>query len=388
MRPFRRHLQSLGYAILALSSLVLALSGMISTSVQQEMQRRAAVQNWIAELSIDPQNAGTIAAELARIGQFEAECAATWSCAGRIGRREPLLADVFPAPHRLTAGFEFSEAYEHALARLLSQLAAGEPPNEVEVAAAQVELAAQRAARGEPPDAAPRASPASIAPASAPQYDPWLWACVQKARRIRCYVSKDSLHISPIVDGNQAPGPAEMWCAQVGLWIQQDVVAAIAGLNHETVASDDRSHTGVEHSAVKRLVALRIVGYETARGLWPIPIRTSPGPPACAGRIVPRSFTTRVCNAQRDVVRFALVVVVDQRDLLALLDRICQQGFYQCVGASYASTPPEDAAAGYLYGPEPVVRATLDFEAYLLRAHFRELMPTYVAGRLGHESGD
>jgi hypothetical protein len=87
-------------------------------------------------------------------------------------------------------------------------------------------------------------------------------------------------------------------------------------------------------------------------------------------------------------VRFALVAVMDQRDVLQLIDQISKQNLYQCIGASYSMVNPDDGQQGYLYGTEPVVRVQLEFEGYMARAVYQPLMPDEIRALLGADKGD
>lgn len=223
---------------------------------------------------------------------------------------------------------------------------------------------------------APSAAPATRS--GDPKYDAVFRAYVSKAQSIRCYVGPGSFHVSPIVEETRAPRPADMWFAQVGLWIQQDVVTAIASLNNEAAQQADDTDAHVEQMPVKRIEHIEVQGYQTSDGLIPFPAHTSMGSRP-GGGIQAASFTGRMSDEQFDVVRFNLAVIVDQRDLLQLIDRLTKQNFYQCIGAEYTQVPEE---AGYMYGTEPVIRAGLAFEGYMACGVYRELMPPEVVQAL------
>jgi hypothetical protein len=224
-------------------------------------------------------------------------------------------------------------------------------------------------------------TPARVASGGEPKYDPVYRANVTKAKDIRCYVDPATFHVSPIVSVTSAPQPDEMWFAQVSLWVQQDLVAAVARVNEAAARQVTDDDACVEQMPVKRIELLRVLGYQTAGGLL-----LFPGGETGVGRS--ESFTGHTCNDQFDVVRFMLVVVVDQRDLLQLIDQISKQNFYQCIGASYSMVSPDDARHGYLYGTEPVVRAQLEFEGYMARAVYLPLMPAKIREALGVGEGD
>ena len=159
-----------------------------------------------------------------------------------------------------------------------------------------------------------------------PKYDPVYRARVGKAKSILCYYDGNTFHVSPLVLQETAPLPEEMWFAQVGLWVQEDVVKSIADLNR--VAADLVSETDscVQDVPVKRLVFVRVLGYEAAAGaqergegrIWFPGFDSGVASSGFGGP----SLTGRKCDEQFDVVRFVVSVVIDQRDLQQLIDRV------------------------------------------------------------------
>ena len=232
----------------------------------------------------------------------------------------------------------------------------------------------------------------SIRSGGEPKYDPVYRARVSKAKSILCYYDDTTFHVSPLVLQDVAPTPEEMWFAQVGLWVQQDVVKAIADLNG---AAADRVTEGdpcVADVPIKRLVCVRVLGYDVptsetvSDGRIHFPMSNTGSMPNTVGG---PSLTGRKSDEQFDVVRFVVSVVMDQRDLPQLIDRISRVNFYQCLNASYAMVDHEsEIAQGYFYGTDPVVRATFEFEGYLAREVYLPLMPTAVCELLGIKAED
>jgi hypothetical protein len=169
-----------------------------------------------------------------------------------------------------------------------------------------------------------------------------------------------------------------MWFAQVGLWIQRDVVDAIRSVN-ETAAQrlkPDEDH--VANAPVKRIMNIRVTGYVNAAGAL-IPFEELGTSPGQTGQREVVSFTGRKSDAQFDVLRFTVQVVADQRDLLKLANAICTENLYQLVDLDYRAVTDADREGGYYYGSEPVVVATLRFEGYMARNVYGEKMPPQVA---------
>jgi hypothetical protein len=211
-------------------------------------------------------------------------------------------------------------------------------------------------------------------------------AAVKKARSIRMYAdSETSFHVSPIALTQESPSPADMWYAQVGLWIQEDLVHALAQLNDEAAEQLHGREPNVTNLPVKRIESIKVQGYVSGTGT----LIAFPGTGGGSGRSVSggaaptvTSFTGRKADDQFDVVRCTLTVSVDERDLLRLIDSITRTNFYQLVGLEYTAADPAESE-GYFYGDAPVVRAQLDFEGYMARKIYKALMPEAVLQALG-----
>ena len=83
------------------------------------------------------------------------------------------------------------------------------------------------------------------------------------------------------------------------------------------------------------------------------------------------------------MITFTLVVWVDQREILKVIDALTKENFYQCYDLDYRVVPLEEIDPMYVLGPAPIVRATFEFEGYFARAIYKEWMPTEVATALG-----
>ena len=196
-----------------------------------------------------------------------------------------------------------------------------------------------------------------------------------KARRLRCYVDEQTFDRAPLYASDTTPTVEELWFAQVGLWIQRDVVEAIAGLNADAARVAGRG-ASVAEMPVKRIESLYVLGYQMDGWLLPFP---ATGVQSYEKHVAAQpSFTQRKCDGDFDVVVFRLVAVIDQRDLPQLIDRISTRNFYQCSAVGFGKVAESDADAGYLYGPEPAIRVDLEFEAYLWREIYEGLIPDNI----------
>jgi hypothetical protein len=239
--------------------------------------------------------------------------------------------------------------------------------------------------------------------------------------------------------------PGELWRAQVTLWIQQEICRALARVNDEAAKQLGKATTKPDSSVnvtvlpVKRLIRLAVGDYRvpagsgregggagapprsgrssTGGGLFgtppPEPSRTRGGgfglgaalsrtrgaPPPEALRpsaavsetatnlmaeLNGRTWTGRQSGPQLDVVPVALDLVLDLRFLGRVIDRICTTNLYVPTRVSYRVLDRADLSDRYVYGPDPVVHATLFFERYFLPEIYAREMPLEVAEMLGH----
>jgi hypothetical protein len=446
----KTHVVSLLCGLVAVGAIAVCVLGMTSDSIvgkmKEEVSRIGASS--IGGLKGKPQNETTIATERQRGELFEAEYRETVETAKNINEREVLMPGVFPKAERVRTPFEFKQEYASAMRIIYTKIDGGKLPTEAEI---QEEVqnvedlrlleAEQRAeeegdesgrtpavttprrptgrfaGRGAPPSGRGRPGGPAMPPGSMrqaagpmpgggrmmggpgaspirsggePKYDPVYRARVAKARSILCYYDESTFHRSPLAFQEEAPSPEEMWFAQVGLWIQEDVARAIAELNREAADQVTETDPCVQDVPVKRLVFVRVLGYEVeakereqqAR----IPFSGAETGSAFSGLGGP-SLTGRKCDDEFDVVRFAVSVVIDQRDLLQLIDRISRVNFCQCLSVRYETVDHEaEIGQGYFYGTDPVVRATLEFECYMAREVYEPLMPAAVRVLLGIDS--
>jgi hypothetical protein len=360
--------------------LSLVVSGITHDRVREKMRAELLIARDIPTLVADPKSAQAAAAEQHRRDELARELAELCRAAGAINRREPLLANVFPTGGPPHLRVRFMERYRDAIADLLTQLRAGGLPTEAERAAAREDLAERDALEREKVD---EVSAAWTGQRGVGETNRVLqYAQAAQARRLWCYATAEAFARSPSGPGTGAPRVEELWFAQVELWIQQDVVAAIEEMNEEAAAAYGKGAC-VEQMPVKRIWSVFVLGYQLQDGLLPFQVPSASRP---ALRVaVPVSFTGRMCDGEFDVVVFQMAVVLDQRDVLQLIDRIAKRNFYQCTAVKCAAVPPADAAEGYLYGTEPAMYVGLEFELYMWREIYGPLMPAGVRGMLEGE---
>jgi len=363
--------------------LSLAVSGITHDRVREKMRAQLLIARDIPALVADPKSAQAAAAQQRRRDELARELTELYRAAGAINRREPLLVNVFPIGGPPYLRVRFVELYRDAIADLLGQLRADGLPTEAERATARQDLAERDALRREKVEEAGAPWTAPAGRRGVGETNRVLqYAQAEKARRLWCYATAEAFQRCPSRPGTGAPRVEELWFAQVELWIQQDVVAAIAEMNEEAAGAYGKGAC-VEQMPVKRIWSVFVLGYQLEDGLLPFQVPSASRP---ARRVaVPVSFTGRTCDGEFDVVVFQMAVVMDQRDVLQLIDRIVKRNFCQCTAVKCAAVPPSAAADGYLYGTQPAMCVGLEFELYMWREIYGPLMPAGVRQMLDSE---
>lgn len=455
MAILKAHWISLLCGVLTIGFVVFGTVTLSSDTVKAEMKQQVSKTGAdnIRNLITTPVSAASIENKRLEGKRFDEEYDKTIKAAQSINKRDPLMPGVFPKPEDpAVTPLRFRDAYVQTFLSLAQTpaLAGGAAPNNSDIADAQADIdemlrreseekeetkmsdkTGTGATPGQPMPPPPpvdirgRGNPRSINPLAPggppmggegggarspgmsltaaqqndPKYNPVYRARIAKAKGIRCYVDNDSFQLSPIALSQTPPSAADMWYAQVGLWIQRDIVDAVASLNKEAADKVTEGDASVENSPVKRIVGLQVHGYvlgnkDLLRFVRIAPSSLNPQASAAGATATPvdlspsRSFSARTGNDQYDVVRVTLVVIADQRDLNLLVDRVCKQNFYLCTHMRYEALDREQQEqAGYVYGTDPVVQATLDFEVYLARDVYEKMWPDAVRAQLTGQGG-
>ncbi len=189
------------------------------------------------------------------------------------------------------------------------------------------------------------------------------------------------------------PQPYEVWEAQLGLWIQQDILEAIAQANH--VGEDGAS---VINAPVKRLISLQVVpgyvglhtrgGVLSGSGTATLPYQLPKDYKAPDEDEVVRNFlvspTGRVSNPVYDVRHARLEIIADYQKLPELFDAISNVNLMTVVSCQIKDVDEYDAyKQGYVYGDADAVQVTLVIETLWMRQWTGPLMPDTVRQYLG-----
>lgn len=216
----------------------------------------------------------------------------------------------------------------------------------------------------------------------------------EAATQHKMYMAPSALSLQPALvpptQGAQtvAPDAEAIWFAQMGLWIQQDVVSAIAKLN--------AASTNVETSPVKQLVQIYIppdrsmylIGGPTEGG----GATPAPAPGAAAASAVPASTDTdpfpknyamsvtgRVCNGVFDVTQFYIVLNVQASDVERVIQELERNRLITvCQSEILAVNSSAMQLQGYYFGKTPIVTLTLRCEELFMREWTHTLMPSTI----------
>lgn len=213
------------------------------------------------------------------------------------------------------------------------------------------------------------------------------------ATQHKMYMAPTALSIQPAMApsapgaANVAPDAESIWLAQMGLWIQQDVVSAIAKLN--------AASTNVASSPVKQLVQLYV---PADRSMYVLPGAGAPGSAAATAApaagtpgasLVPTSTDTdafpkdynasvtgRVSNGVFDVVEFYVVLNVQAGDVERVIQELERN---RLLTVTVSEIQAVNSAAmqlqGYYFGKTPIVTLTLKCEELYMRDWTHTLMP-------------
>ncbi|HON65029.1 MAG TPA: hypothetical protein PLS23_00935 [Phycisphaerae bacterium] len=433
---------------LALVSIVLLLLGMFLPTAQADLAADKSVYDGLQGIPGKAANERVIEELRRKQAEVNRSVQAFLAAAAKTTPRTLLHPDVFPEPKERFDATEFKDECDRKRLALLALLNAKDEPGQAEIDdfREQILRAKQRQMlqEGETPAASTNLLPmpggvrspaapggrfgfsAGFGPAAAGGFpgaaaqipdgmspeewvkeDPHAGASVKRAREIYCYAKDESLDPRSLIT-DRYPSPEIMWEAQCSLWIQEDILQALARLNTEVANQLPEQDRWVGNLPVKRLVYF-ITGS---------PLKASSGGDVgTSGRsmgishsqaksvldpVPPSSslFTNRQAGENLDVIPLTIGLVIDSNYLLRVLDEISKIGFYTTLSVSYEAIPYDPTLRGYIYGPAPVIGVRLEVEHCILRdaltigdKKYVDLMPesiktgTWVSPTVGGPAG-
>jgi hypothetical protein len=213
---------------------------------------------------------------------------------------------------------------------------------------------------------------------------------LEAANKHKLYMAPGALVIQPELSGQTGipPDMEKIWLAQMGLWVQQDVVSAIIKL--------DGSSKNVEESPVKQLVQIIVAPDKESLYVIPAAIAATPtaGPtigdtaanPIAANTDTepfPKDFaispTGRVSNGVFDVVQFTVVLQVQASEVERVIqemerNRLLTVTQTEIVAVNSAALQPQ----GFYFGRRGIVTLTMKCEELFMRDWTHKLMPPAI----------
>jgi len=388
-----------------LAGIVLIVLGMgAMDSVKSQLAERQQLKSNIDQLARKPKpiNEKSIEMENRRIERINEDYARVIKFAEKINAYEPLIEGAFPRP-TIEQKKAFQGAYRAQVGVWLNELNAKQPPNQDDFDVQREQIKADMKARGELPEekeGATRGQSQELEELARVQ------ASIKRAHEASIYASEYSFQDSPIssvngpMDQNVPPGDEQMWNAQLEVWVQRSVVDAIARVNDEAAKklteAGKKAWVGV--LPIKELVSLQVGQYylidgeeaknttgvrgddqggrggRGGRGGSPADKTDRAFPPLDATKV----FTQNQSTDLYELVQFSVRLVVDSRDIPTVIAGLCQDSFHTPLSVSYESIEPNTSMTGKIYGDEPVVEMTIDFETVFFSELYLDIMPDKI----------
>ncbi len=343
------------------------------------------------------------------MGDIQAQFTSITQMVAQFNQRPVMQEGLFPEPPEGALRIDIKTTYRRLLMNMLGRpkadwplaaVAAGMPPTQQEIMTA-VDAATKEFLTVQifPPKPLERLTDRERERLRAERQKKFMEVLTDRARSIHIYaaVPRDINLITvqefPL-DMTALPSPAEpilanvdqIWEAQMSLWIQSDILRAIANVNRvgEIGAS-------VLDAPVKRLIRLKVVpgyvGIESDGAFKSLPgvgaLAASAAPAATITDDFARSPSGRVSNHMYDVRHAQLSVVVEVRRLPEFIDALSRVNFMSVLSVDIQ--PVDEYAAlleGYVYGSEDVAQVELVIETIWFRQWTEKLMPKSVKQRL------
>ncbi|HSW46733.1 MAG TPA: hypothetical protein VLM89_14315 [Phycisphaerae bacterium] len=407
MQWIKAHLTIVVCGAVSVAAIVLMVLGIMMSDVQEALARGAGVVQNLT--SARPVNQRVIQLTQKILEQNAAKIETMNKQLTQLGSYQPLIEDVFPAINQSNPGarFRFKQLLLEAQDQMIALLRAGPCPTQQEYTDEQAFIddqklkAAGAAGLGVTESAGRTPTPAIAAPGPRSSIGATgrvdmeqrqglspeqlaetfgdVRASIRRARSIYCYVDSkaDVFGSWPGVTGSQDPSVESMWYAQMGLWLEQDVVKALASLNNRVAEAikTRQEDPWVGVLPVKHLKRITINGYVSSGTVPAGESSTSAGKP---GDMIPAFYTRPSVGEQVDVIQFTVELVVEARLLPSVIDEICKAGFFTLLMVNYSAVEANENWVGHIYGPAPTINVILDFDGCFTRANYEKWLPPSV----------
>lgn len=403
----RRNLFYLICVVVAGGAVALGVTGLKRMpAVGQEMRNVESIYHNLT--SLKPISLDGLETQRQRIETLVNDRREVFSKAKELYGYEPLVSNALPDGDAIV-GNEFRRRYKESMQVLFDKLKSGTPPSARDIMdsrnvienekAAEQDRRLERGAMALQEGASePQRTPGGVLTKAGARYMPEVRAAMARAQRAFCYAVHftdrtmaqiPSLEFSSAMDDAtnlEAPELEDIWYAQVGYWIQKDVVDAIVFVNEEAEGElkkkGDRAWIGT--LPIKDLISVRVLeGFVPLDG-DEIYGNTPDMPDAALPPGTPETVFTHTGSTNwYEVVQFSVKLVMDVRDIPRLVEKLTSEKFHTLLRVSYVEVPPNRNVRGKIYGSDPTVKVVMDFETVLLGEVFRQFMPESICDYFG-----
>ena len=410
LEAMKRYLFEIICGVVGIAGIVLIVLGLgAMDSVRARMNEDAQLKSDIEQLvrTDQPINDKAIEAEKKRIAEIKADYDKVIAFAASVNKYEPLIEGIFPTP-TLDQKRDFQRAYREQVGVWLNRLNAGTPPNEDDIVVEREQIKAELKEQGLLDD---RAEKGGQKPSVDIDEQARVRASIKRANNIRMYASPNAFQDSPIsepggpMDNVIPPDEEQMWYAQLEVWIQRSVVDAIARINDRTAGalaqSGKKAWAGT--LPIKDLISIQVSQYylmegnkaenQTGKRDQAAPGgrgRRGRGTHRRSARAFPPSdwnnvFTQNKSTDLYELLQFSVRLVVDARDIPAILAGLCENSFHTPLRVAYVAIPPNTSMTGKIYGDAPVVELTVDFETVMFSDLYLDIMPDSILAAINKQ---
>jgi hypothetical protein len=201
----------------------------------------------------------------------------------------------------------------------------------------------------------------------------------QTAENHRVYLDQTAVNTNAsLMTGGASPPDAQVWYAQMAIWVQNDLVDSIASLNDRVLKANfkDPKDWNIINAPVKHVSKVNVP--EGAEMYFRLTDLSIEGVQAGA-QDFQSSPTGRTSGNVYDVIKFELIAKMDARYVPALIQEMARGKFitvHKVDTTSIDTTLARDE--GFFYGNAPLVQVTLTGEALMLRDWTLKLVPEVV----------
>ncbi len=399
----KRNLFNIICGVVAVAAIGLGVLGITSMGkVEEELLSIASIHGQFSGPTSRPVNDRIIESERQRVETITQQYGELIARAKALNTYEPLKPGegerFFPEPSS-NGRRQFREVYDAQFTEFIQLLKTGMPPTESDVRTAQEAIDEERRTAQsfgdedagdrsrKPPQDEENTHPSGLISEKQASESASTRAAIQRALNIYCYTNPETFDRNASVFEGLSPREADMWKAQVSLWVQQDVVRSLARLNAAVAKEviDAGGEPWVGNLPIKDILSIRVSDYLPVKETSEPRNLSGDGPsnPPGDGNAV---FTLNMSNDMYEVVQFSLKMVIDARRLPQIIDEICKDRFHTLLNVAYEydrSAFENLKMEGKVYGSDPAIKVVLDFETIFFGDLYRCQMPEAILNAIG-----